>query len=515
MRINTLCTAALAAVFITGSGLASANAIEKPTFSKDVAPILFENCTSCHQPGQSAPMSLLSYREVRPWAKSILKNVQERTMPPWHASPEFGHFANDRSLSQDEIDTITNWVNQGTQRGDASDLPSMPTLQSGDWKLGEPDLVVSYKEVSLPGGGPDQFFDLYAKTDMDEDKWLSGVEMKPSNPLVAHHVILFQMEPGKGQSPSGWLGAWAAGTDPMVFSEGTGRVLKKGASIVADMHYHPAETPQKDTLSVGLHFADDPDSVEKEVINLWIAQQGIDIAPGESDYRMNSSYTFKQDSHVLALLPHMHYRGRQFTYTATYPDGNEETLLHVPDYNFAWQTVYTLEEPKAMPAGTRIDVNAIYDNSDKNPYNPDPTARVMDGDESFDEMMIGFVDYIVDDGVRPPDPATLLAKVAEGFKRTDADATYTINIAGQIPTVLYLPAGGTSAEWHGSVMGDLREFDINKVTWNGNDFIIDSEIPGFGEFMVEGTIDPANGTIKGKIDSGEDFKLPFIGKRAE
>lgn len=499
-------TAALAA--IAGSGLA--HAADKPTFSKDIAPILFENCTSCHQPGQSAPMSLLSYREVRPWAKSILKNVQERTMPPWHASPEFGHFKNDRSLSQEQIDTITNWVNQGTPRGDASDLPAMPTLTSTDWRLGEPDLVVKYKEVSLPGGGPDQFFDLYADPKTTEDQWLTSVEMKPSNPLVAHHVILFQMEPGKGQSPSGWLGAWAAGTDPMVFNEGTGRTLKKGAKIVADMHYHPAETPQKDKLSVGLHFADDPGTIEKEVVNLWIAQQGIDIAPGESDYHVDSSYTFKQDSHILALLPHMHYRGRQFTYTATYPDGSTETLLDVPDYNFAWQTVYSLEEPKAMPAGTRIDVNAIYDNSANNPYNPDPTARVTDGDESFDEMMIGFVDYIVDDGIRPPDPSEVIAQIAEGL---DNDDSYSIKFAGQFDSVMYLPVGGTSdAQWHVSLMGDVRAIDIKEISWVGNDFTMDAEIPGFGALQVEGAIDELKGTVKGKLDVGEDFKIPFFGK---
>ncbi|MFP6583589.1 MAG: hypothetical protein VCD00_13685, partial [Candidatus Hydrogenedentota bacterium] len=410
------------------------------------------------------------------------------------------------------IDTITDWVNSGTPRGDASDLPAMPTLKAGDWALGEPDLVVSYKEVSLPGGGPDQFFDLYADPGLTEDQWLTSVEMKPSNPLVAHHVILFQMEPGKGQSPSGWIGAWAAGTDPMVFNEGTGRTLKKDAKIVADMHYHPAETPQKDTLSVGLHFADDPASIEKEVINLWIAQQGIDIAPGESDYRMNSSYTFKQDSHILAFLPHMHYRGRQFTYTANYPDGTSETLLHVPDYNFAWQTVYSLEEPIAMPAGTRIDVNAIYDNSENNPYNPDPTARVTDGDESFDEMMIGFVDYIVDDGIRPPDPTELLAKITEGL---DKDDSYSIKVAGQFPSVLYLPVGSSDAQWHISMMGDLREININEVSWVGNDFTIDAEIPGFGAMQLEGSIDEAKGTIKGKIDGGEDFKIPFFGKHPE
>lgn len=516
MRLMHLGTTAVAALICTGSAMAElTEAVSNPTFTKDVAPILFENCTSCHQPGQSAPMSLLSYREVRPWAKSIVKNVQERTMPPWHASPEYGEFSNDRSLSQAEIDTITNWVNKGTKRGDVADLPPMPKLKSTDWTLGKPDQVVTYKEVELPGGGPDQFFDLYADPQLSEDRWLTAVEMKPSNPLVAHHVILYQMIPGKGMSPNGWIGAWAAGTDPMEFNEGTGRMLKKGARIVADMHYHPAETPQKDTLSVGLHFADNADSINKEVINLWIAQQGIDIAPGEKNYVKKSSYTFKQDSHILAFLPHMHYRGRQFTYKATYPDGSKETLLHVPDYNFAWQTQYTLEEPLSVPAGTTIDCTAIYDNSTDNPYNPDPTARVTDGDESFDEMMIGFVDYIVDDGVRPVDAKTVLSEIADGILSTEQGTAYDITVGGQFPSVLHLPQGAENAVWHVAIMGDVREVALNGIEWTGDDFQVESEIPGFGVFTLEGAVDSEKKTVKGKIDTGENFGLPIFGKVIE
>lgn len=513
MRLTKHWIASAVCTLAIGAGSAhGAEAVEKPTYTKDVAPILFENCTSCHQPNASAPMSLLSYREVRPWAKSIQKNVENRTMPPWHASSEFGVFSNDRSLSDAEIQTIINWINTGTPQGEKSDLPDAPTLMSGDWRLGEPDLTVTYEKVSLPAGGPDQFFDLVGDPNLEEDMWLSSVEMKPSNPLVAHHVILFQMEPGGGPSPSGWIGAWAAGMEPMEFQEGTGRMLKKGAKLIADMHYHPAETPQEDVLQVGLHFSDDPSKIEKEVINLWIAQQGIDIAPGESNYPVNSSFTFKQDSHILSFMPHMHYRGRQFTYTATYPDGKKETLLHVPDYNFAWQTEYILEKPASMPAGTRIDCAAVYDNSDANPYNPDPTKRVVDGDETFDEMMIGFVDYIVDDGIRPTDPALLLAEIAG---RLGSENSYSVKVAGQFPSVLHVPVNSDKAEWHVAMMGDLREVVVKQITWTGNDFVLNSEIPGFGEMLVEGTIDLEKGTVKGKIDAGEDFKIPFFGKQVD
>ncbi len=502
------------ALMALGSITSFGATVEGPTFTKDVAPILFENCTSCHQPGQSAPMSLLSYREVRPWAKSIQKNVSERTMPPWHASSEFGTFSNDRSLTRDEVDTIVNWVNEGTPRGDKADMPALPELATNGWSLGEPDLVVVYDTVSLPAGGADQFFDLFGDPKLDEDRWLTAVEMKPSNPLVAHHVILYQMERGSGASPNGWLGAWAAGAQPMAFQEGTGRLLKKGSKIVADMHYHPAETAEEDVLSVGLFFANDKSDIEKELVNLWIVNQNIDIAPGQENYVRNAEYTFKQDSQILSFLPHMHYRGRQFTYTAKYLDGRSETLLHVPAYDFSWQTQYQLAEPLSVPAGTVIACEAHYDNSSNNPFNPDPTKRVTIGDESFDEMMIGFIDYIVDDGVSPPDAGLVIEAKLEEFKRLDSNSTYSIKFAGQFSSALYLPVGSAGAQWHLAALGEAREIALDNIAWKGNEFSADADLAVLGSFSLTGSVDPVNGTVKGKVSTADGDMIPFFGKLA-
>ena len=513
MSLRSMVTTALIAAAITTFGSVSwANTIEKPTFTRDVAPILHNSCTACHSPNQGAPMSLRTYNEVRPWAKSILKNVQERTMPPWHASPKHGSFSNDRSLSEQDINTIVNWVKQGTTRGAKEDMPSLPAPQESKWGLGEPDLILQFDEVSLRGGGRDRFYNLSVETDLPEDRWLTAVEILPSNKLVAHHVILYQKEKGTGRNSSnGWLGAWAAGTDPMQFPENTGRVLKKGSSIIADMHYHPADTPQSDTLSVGLHFGDEGD-IEKELINLWIMNQGINLAPGEKNVKITSSFTFTQDSHVLGMFPHMHYRGRDFTYTATYPDGSEEILLQVDDYNFAWQTNYVLSQAKAMPAGTRIDCVAHYDNSADNPYNPDPTAYVTNGSESFDEMMIGFLDYTVDEGIRPRNPIAMISSLLSDMAAEHESGVYQTSMSGQFFGALHLVPGDTSATWTLDVMGDVREAQLTQFEWTGDTFTARGRIESLLSFRMEGTIDRKKDRIRGKIQLGGEVH-PYGGRR--
>jgi mono/diheme cytochrome c family protein len=500
IRFVTITSVALCLLIAAQASHAAAP--DKPTFTRDVAPILYSKCVVCHSPNMGAPMSLRTYEEVRPWAKSILKNVEGKVMPPWHASPEYGHFENDRSLSDAEIATITTWIRQGTRRGSKSDLPPAPALHESGWKLGDPDLVLEFKEVSLRGGGHDRFYNLSVDTDLPEDRWLSAVEIMPSNKLVAHHVILYQ-QAGGGRSANGWLGAWAAGTDPMQFPDGTGRVLKKGARLVADMHYHPAETPQRDTLRVGLHFGEEG-SIEKELINLWIMNQDIDLPPGAKNVEVTSTYTFGQDSHVLGLFPHMHYRGRDFTYTATYPDGSNEILLEVDDYNFAWQTNYMLSEPKAMPAGTRIDCVAHYDNSTDNPYNPDPTAHVTNGSESFDEMMIGFVDYVVDEGVSPQNADDIILSLLSEMKTEHETGVFRTSVMGQYFGALHLVPGDTAAVWTLAMMGDVRQAQLSDIAWNGDAFTATGHIQDFGTFAMTGTIDREKDRIRGKIDVGKE-----------
>ena len=292
MRV-VLATLAIAGV---ASGSAFAAAPAKPTYTKDVAPIMFENCTSCHRAGQIGPMSLLSYQEVRPWAKAIGKNVSDGAMPPWGADHGFGPWQDDRSMSQDEIDTVVNWVNNGAPRGNPKDMPAVPVYSKSEWNLGEPDYVIEFENFDVPGNGPDLFHDHVINTDLSEDKWITKVEVLPGADEVVHHVILWKGDQGGGKA-TGWIGAWAAGAEPMNFPEGTGRMLKKGSVIRGDMHYHPADKDFSDKTRVGFHFADGP--VDKELVNLWVLNAEFKIPAGEGNHEVTSQYKFLEDSHLI------------------------------------------------------------------------------------------------------------------------------------------------------------------------------------------------------------------------
>ncbi len=487
----------------------------RPTFTKDIAPIFNANCVSCHRPGESAPMSLTSYEEARPWAKSILKNVSERVMPPWHADKGVHEFANDRSLSDEQVATIVKWVEQGAKQGDPKDMPALPEFPNGNWRLGEPDLVVTFDKVDLPAGSPDQFFNLPYQIDMPEDRWLRAVEVLPSNRKVTHHVIVYQTE--GNQPPQGWLSAWAAGTAPMEFPENTGRLVKKDAKLIGDMHYHPADSAQSDTTSLAMYFAKDAD-IQKEVINLWIANQNFKIPAGNPSYKARSSFTFPQDSEILSFLPHMHYRGKSFTYTAKYPDGRSETLMSASNYDFNWQTQYMLKEPIFVPKGTRIDCVAEWDNSANNPRNPDPARTVTNGEQSFDEMMIGFVDYIVKDGLRPVSAEQRVAEARTALLAEHAGEVYDAKAIQEgmvIAGALFLPAQGVGA-WHLAIMGNVYQATVNQITWQGDKVTAQVAVAGFGTFGFEATRNTATGELNGRLSlpNGE-LGLPVEGTLAK
>lgn len=387
---------------------------DQATYSKDVAPILNENCVSCHRPGEIAPMSLMTYKEVRPWARSVAREVYERRMPPWHADPEFGEFKNARGLTQDEIDTIVRWSHEGAVQGSRADLPDSPTFPEVDWKLGEPDYVVKLPSMTIPADGPDRFYDLEAPTNLPEDSWVTAVEIKPGNRSVVHHVILWQ---GKKNQQDGWIGAWGAGAEPMRFRKGTGRLVKRGVPMIGDMHYHPAGVEAIDSTEIGLHVADSPSDIKAPLSNLWVINVAFAIPPGAANHEVRASHTFEKDTQLISLMPHMHYRGKDFTYTLAYPDGRRETLLRVGNYDFNWQTEYQLKDPIRVPAGTTVECVAHFDNSSENYDNPDPYKTVYFGNESYDEMMIGFIDHVEVDVELPSEsgPPGGLAGLAIGI----------------------------------------------------------------------------------------------------
>ena len=474
----------------------------RPTFSRDVAPIFYGKCVSCHQPNDIAPMSLRTYSEVRPWAKSIGKYVKAGDMPPWDADPGYGPFENDRSLTATEIDTIVRWAKKGAPEGDVADLPEMPAAKVTGWKLGEPDYIIELAATEVPAEGPDMFRNMVHETGFDEDKWITAIEVLPGNRQVVHHVLLWQGREGGGGIPESLIGGWAAGAEPGRTRNNTGRMLRKGAPLIGDMHYHPVGVETTDVTRIGLHFSE---NVEKELVNQWIINQEFEIPAGDPNHEVHSTFTFPQDSHILNVTPHMHYRGKDFTYTATYPDGRTEEFFKTSTYDFNWQTTYEFSEPLAMPAGTRVDCVAHFDNSKKNPDNPDPTKNITFGNESFDEMMIGFVDYIVDEGVSPvPPPSPVIAKLRELAEQYPGEVwrVEMPNPATGVPDTngIYFPHEGDGG-WYVSFANIVGRAPITDISWDGAKVTASMTPPGQASMQLEATVDMEAGTISVNVIS--------------
>jgi mono/diheme cytochrome c family protein len=366
------------------------------TFTKDVAPILYANCVQCHRAGEIAPMSLMSYKEVRPWAKSIKEKVVERVMPPWHADPHYGEFSNDRRLSQKDIDTIAAWVDQGANEGDPKSLPAAPVFADG-WNIGKPDVVFYIpQEYTVPATGVVEYKYFKVPTNFKEDMYIQAAEVRPGVRSVVHHIIVFAQG---GKAPQRLITGYAPGEQPATIPVGLARRIPAGSDLVFQVHYTPNGTETRDRSYVGFVFSKTPPKFElltRPVMNAKFA-----IPPGDPNYQVESTYTFTQDVHIRTLMPHMHLRGKDFQFRVTFPDGTSKVILSVPKYDFAWQTYYALKEPVAAVKGTRIDCLAHFDNSDKNKFNPDATKEVRWGDQTWEEMMIGWISFTVDE---PPKP---------------------------------------------------------------------------------------------------------------
>lgn len=373
-------------------------AVGSVTFTEHVAPILQDRCQGCHRPGQVAPFSLITFDQAVRWKKSIKEVVVDRRMPPWHADPRHGHFANDRGLSAMQRATLIAWVDQGTPLGDSAKSPEPKSFPEG-WSIGEPDVIFTMlKPFHVPSEGVLAYQKFRVPTNFSEDMWIQALEAKPGDRRVVHHVCVFldgkaPNEEGRAERPE--LVCYAPGDMPSVFPLGTAKVIPAGATLVIEVHYTPIGTPRTDQSSVGMIFARGP--VQRRAVTKGISNKDLAISPHASNYEVSSSFTFPFDARLLSLSPHMHLRGKDFAYTAVYPDGQEETLLAVPSYDFAWQSVYRLVEPKAMPRGTKIKCLAHFDNSAENPNNPDPGVLVHWGDQTWDEMMIGYIDYDVEE----------------------------------------------------------------------------------------------------------------------
>lgn len=388
------------------------------TFTRNVAPILYNNCATCHRQGEIAPMSLITYKEVRPWARSVREVVAERRMPPWFADPSKGEFSNDCRLTQKEIDTIVAWVDGGAREGDPKELPAPPSFTDG-WTLGKPDLVFSMtEEFNVPAEGVIPYKYFVVPTNFTEDKYVQFAEIRQGNRQLVHHVIVdvrypeqrplpppgeltperreaLRQQGGTGaRNADGRLVGWAPGEAPLILRPGHAKLIKAGSVLIFQVHYTTNGVAGTDRTSVGLTFSKAP--VEKRVITAGAVARALAIPPGEPNYEARATFEFKEDSHIDSLHPHMHMRGKDFEYKLIYPDGAYRTLLKVPRWDFNWQLTYFFKKPVAAPKGSRLECIAHYDNSPKNKFNPDPTKLVEWGPQTWEEMMIGYLDYTID-----------------------------------------------------------------------------------------------------------------------
>jgi thiol-disulfide isomerase/thioredoxin len=381
-------------------------ATQAVTYSKDVAPILQNRCQACHRPNQSAPFSLMTYTDALKHSATIREVTTQRRMPPWHADPRYGHFANDRRLTTKEIETIAAWVDGGSVRGDDKDLPKATAWVDG-WAHGKPDMIIQMPvEYQVPADGVVAYQNWIIPTNFNEDKWVRIAEARPGVPGVVHHVVVYILKPGQRGPADGMsvLVGWAPGDLGLVCPPDTALRLPKGVSLRFEMHYTPNGTAVKDRSSVGITFCEKPP--RNELLIGEFANMAIEVPPHDPHYKAEASFRLRADARILSFAPHMHWRGKDYRYEVVYPDGKRETVLSVPRWDFNWQSVYRFQEPLKLPKGARLYSVAHWDNTANNPLNPDPSKSVRFGLQSWEEMMVGFVAYVWE----RPETAAELAK---------------------------------------------------------------------------------------------------------
>ncbi len=389
------------------------------TFTKDVAPVLQKNCQGCHRPGEAAPFSLLTYEQARPWSKAMREAVLLKKMPPWFADPHFGKFSNDRSLSQKEIDTLVAWADAGAPQGDPKDMPLPVNFVEG-WRIPKPDVVFEMPaDFEIPATGTIEYQYIMVPTGFTEDKWVQMAEARPGNRALVHHIVGYLREPGSkwlegakpgepfvpakrkdgdpGDAsglPSDFLVGFAPGLPPETLVPGQAKLVKAGSDIVFQMHYTANGKAGTDRSKIGLVLATEPP--KERVFTVTATNGKFKIPPGDANYRVDSVFELGTEVKLVGMLPHMHLRGKDFEYRLVYPNGKTQTILRVPRYDFNWQLWYYPAEPILLPKGAKIECAAHFDNSPNNPSNPDPTKEIGWGEQSWEEMMVGFLNVAFD-----------------------------------------------------------------------------------------------------------------------
>jgi hypothetical protein len=401
----------------------------QPTFNRHIAPIVFEHCASCHRPGEVAPFSLLSYADVKKRAEQLAQVTSRRFMPPWKSVEGHGRFIGERRLTKDQIELIGHWASSGAAEGEARDLPPAPRF-SDTWLLGQPDITVTMAEAfPVPADGPDVYRNFVLNLEIPPGKYIKALEYRPSNRRVVHHALFASDASGKSRKDdeadplSGFAGslnipgrlfpgsmsAWAPGREARPLPDGISMPWKNGTDLVLQLHLHPSGKPEVEQSSIGFFLTDEPP--RRSMVDIMMLDRKIDIPPGEVAYKTRDEFSVPVEMEILAIFPHMHMIGRDIRITAVPPSGPSFPLIWINDWDFNWQSLYQCEPAVRLPAGTKVVLEGVHDNSAANIRNPNnPPQRITFGEQTSNEMTAALVQLV-------PVLEADLAKMTEANKR--------------------------------------------------------------------------------------------------
>jgi mono/diheme cytochrome c family protein len=388
-----------------GTPLHLVTAANRPriSYADEVAPVLQKSCVACHTTGGIGPFAMTSYDKVKSRADMIREVLLAQRMPPWHADPHYGSFVNERTLTPEQARTLEQWVEQGAPRGQGNDPLAVTAEQSApEWPLGRPDVLIKFpRPEEIPASGVFDYRYIYVRSPVSSNAWLRAAVVKPGNRKVVHHILVLvatpqelqngRLQEGNAGGLEGYFSAYVPGYEAVPYPEGSGKFLPAGSILVFQVHYTASGKPETDQSEMGLYFCKEKPSLELKTRSAFNVK--FTIPPGAPNQETVAEFTFKRDALLFEMSPHMHLRGSWFRYEAVYPDGKKEVLLSVPRYDFKWQHLYRLAQPKRLPAGTRLVCTGAHDNSAQNPDNPAPNETVQFGDQTFEEMFIGYFNY--------------------------------------------------------------------------------------------------------------------------
>lgn len=374
-----------------------------PDYAAHVAPVIEEKCVSCHIEGGIGPFAMNSYQMIQGWSPMIREVLMTKRMPPAQVDPNIRHFSNARNLEPEEMQLLVHWIDAGSPRGDSAIDPlSLIEPSKSEWELGDPDFIVEVPAFTIPATGVLDYQNTTINLPFEEDKWVKSVQHIPGDRRVLHHLLSYivpanydeKIVEGENDDYREFLEGYAPGKDEAAtYPDGSGMFVPKGSAVQMSIHYTTFGKETVDNTRIGLWFADAAPEFQYSTYSLSHGGQNLQIPPGASNHQMSASYVFEDEVIVHGLRPHMHYRGKNMRFSVIYPDGSKDDMLNVPDYNFAWQPTYRLTEPMLLPSGSRVMIEGAFDNSEFNLGNPDPTAAVVGGAQSWDEMFIGYISY--------------------------------------------------------------------------------------------------------------------------